>query len=113
MNTGSDYFLNPLSSYDYAVDSAKSSSDLKKVQNSSNFASQLAERLKQGKGDSRKTVDDRRLLDVCHEMEALFIGVMLKTMRSTIEESDFFGKSMAKDIFRDIRKSDVQSITCG
>jgi flagellar protein FlgJ len=43
-----------------------------------------------------------RLMDACHEMEALFIGQMLKTMRNTIMETDFFGKSMVKDIFNDM-----------
>lgn len=47
-------------------------------------------------------VSDRKLLEVSYEMEALFIGQMLKTMRNTIMESDFFGKSMIKDVFNDM-----------
>jgi flagellar protein FlgJ len=43
-----------------------------------------------------------KLLEACYEMEALFIGTMLKQMRKTIEESDFFGKSLAKEIFSDM-----------
>jgi flagellar protein FlgJ len=47
-------------------------------------------------------MSDRELLDVCYEMESIFVGQMLKTMRKTVMETDFFGKSMAKDIFNDM-----------
>lgn len=43
-----------------------------------------------------------KLLDACYEMEAIFIGTMLKQMQKTVYETDFFGKSIAKDIFRDM-----------
>lgn len=45
---------------------------------------------------------DKELLDVCYEMESIFVGQMLKTMRKTVMETNFFGKSMAKDIFNDM-----------
>lgn len=47
-------------------------------------------------------MSDEELLDVCYEMESIFVGQMLKTMRNTVMETDFFGKSMAKDIFNDM-----------
>jgi flagellar protein FlgJ len=47
-------------------------------------------------------VSDRKLLDACYEMESIFVGYMLRSMRKTVDESDFFGKSLAKDIFRDM-----------
>jgi flagellar protein FlgJ len=53
-------------------------------------------------GPDAAEVDDEKLLEVCHEMESLFIGQMLKTMRNTIMETDFFGKSLVKDIFNDM-----------
>ena len=52
--------------------------------------------------DSVAARTDRKLLDACYEMESIFVGYMLRSMRRTIDESDFFGKSMAKDIFRDM-----------
>jgi flagellar protein FlgJ len=52
--------------------------------------------------DSAAARTDRKLLDACYEMESIFVGYMLRSMRRTIDESDFFGKSMAKDIFRDM-----------
>ncbi|HEB31306.1 MAG TPA: muramidase [Spirochaetes bacterium] len=45
---------------------------------------------------------DKKLMDLCYDMEALFVGNMLKSMRKTIIENDFFGKSLAKDIFQDM-----------
>jgi flagellar protein FlgJ len=47
-------------------------------------------------------MSDKQLLDVCYEMESIFVGQMLKSMRNTIDETDFFGKSMAKDLFNDM-----------
>jgi flagellar protein FlgJ len=47
-------------------------------------------------------LSDKKLLDVCYEMESLFIGQMLKTMRQGLGENDLFGKSMARDIFNDM-----------
>ena len=54
----------------------------------------------QQKGNGGMSEDE--LLDVCYEMESIFVGQMLKTMRKTVMETDFFGKSMAKDIFNDM-----------
>jgi flagellar protein FlgJ len=47
-------------------------------------------------------VSDKKLLDLSYEMESIFIGQMLRTMRNTVMETNFFGKSMAKDIFNDM-----------
>jgi flagellar protein FlgJ len=46
--------------------------------------------------------EDKKMMDVCYEMESLFIGIMLKSMRNTVQESDFFGQNLANDIFRDM-----------
>ncbi len=54
------------------------------------------------KADGRSGMPEKKLLDVCYEMEAIFIGQMLKTMRKTVMETDFFGKSLARDIFNDM-----------
>jgi hypothetical protein len=53
-------------------------------------------------GSAGKGPEDGKLLDACYQMEALFLGTMLDAMRRTVQESEFFGKSMAKDIFRDM-----------
>jgi flagellar protein FlgJ len=46
--------------------------------------------------------NDRKLLDACYEMESIFVGLMLKTMRKAVPQSGFFGESLANDIFRDM-----------
>jgi flagellar protein FlgJ len=51
-----------------------------------------------------------KLLDACYDMEALFIDSMLKSMRKTILETDFFGKSLAKDIFSDMLYSEYAKL---
>ena len=43
-------------------------------------------------------------------MEALFIQIMLKSMRETVHESGFFGKSLAKDIFSDMLYEEYSKI---
>jgi len=53
-------------------------------------------------GSKGKRPVDKKLLSVCRDMEALFTGIMLKSMKKTIHENDFFGKSIAKDIFSDM-----------
>ncbi|MGQ9616109.1 MAG: rod-binding protein [Spirochaetota bacterium] len=62
------------------------------------------EKIADGFKNSRNldALSSKRLLEACYEMEALFIGTMLKQMRETIQESDFFGKSLAKEIFSDM-----------
>lgn len=58
--------------------------------------------LERGENYPTSEDQDKKLLDASHELEALFIGNMLKSMRNTINEVDFFGKSIAKDIFSDM-----------
>jgi len=53
-------------------------------------------------GSAGEGPEHGKLMDVCYQMEALFLGTMLDAMRRTVHESEFFGKSMAKDIFRDM-----------
>lgn len=62
------------------------------------FDEVLAEKVK----EKREEVSDKKLLNACYDMESLFIGLMLKTMRNSIPENDLFGKSIARDIFTDM-----------
>ena len=54
------------------------------------------------RNDAAASPTGRKLLDACYELESIFVGYMLRSMRRTIDESDFFGKTLAKDIFRDM-----------
>jgi flagellar protein FlgJ len=61
-----------------------------------------AEEAEIAQSEGHGEMSDKELLEVCYEMESIFVGQMLKTMRKTVMETDFFGKSMAKDIFNDM-----------
>jgi flagellar protein FlgJ len=65
------------------------------------FTEILTKELSRGNNRTPKDTDNK-LMELCYDMEALFIGNMLKSMRKTIVENDLFGKSLAKDIFQDM-----------
>jgi Rod binding domain-containing protein len=68
--------------------------------NSSQFKSMLDEAIVQ-KQNSKPV--DKKLMDVCIEMESLFVSQMLKEMRKTIhKENDLLYGGMAEDIFEDM-----------
>jgi flagellar protein FlgJ len=54
--------------------------------------------------------ESKKLLDVCYEMESLFIGNMLKAMRKTVDESALYGKSFASQIFNDMLYDEYANI---
>ncbi len=98
--------LETMSKYDTLLNGMRTSRVLDKIKEQRNFAEILREKIKTGKETiselNSEAKNDKKLLDVCYEMESLFIGNMLKSMRKTVMESGFFGKSIAKDIFRDM-----------
>ena len=47
-------------------------------------------------------VIDKRLMDVCVQMESLFVSKMLKTMRNTVPKSDFINGGFAEEVFEDM-----------
>jgi flagellar protein FlgJ len=50
----------------------------------------------------RKKVEDKKLMDVCIQMESLFVSKMLKEMRSTVHKGDFINGGFAEEIFEDM-----------
>jgi flagellar protein FlgJ len=54
---------------------------------------------------------DKKLLDACYGMETLFIENLFDAMRKTVNESDFFGQSLAKDIFSDMLYSEYAKLS--
>ncbi len=93
------------SGYDTLLDSTRNNLTLEKAKR----RGQYFERILQEKVESGKGMD-KRLLDACYDMEAIFVSNMLKTMRKTIHETDFFGKSIAKDIFSDMLYNEYAKI---
>jgi len=49
--------------------------------------------------DSLKSGDTEKLKKVCEDFEAIFVNMMLKSMRGTVGESDFIKKSHAREMF--------------
>jgi len=86
--------------FDFLVDNIRSRRSLDRACGARRFSEILQNKIAD-QPDSAET-KNKRLLEVCYDMESIFIGNLLKAMRSTVEESDFFGKSIAKDIFRDM-----------
>ena len=51
--------------------------------------------------DKTKAVnkDQPRLKEVCHELESLFIGYLLKEMRATVTKSEFLSGGRAEELY--------------
>ena len=83
---------------------SRSEAEAEKLNRARNFSELLSKKLKKCSGDEspEKEKYKKKLLDVCHQMEAIFINIMLKSMRRTINETGFMGESLAKNIFSDM-----------
>ncbi|MCD6399956.1 rod-binding protein [candidate division WOR-3 bacterium] len=60
--------------------------------------------------EKQKKEYNKKLMDASQQMEALFIQIMLRSMKKTVHESGFFGKSLAKDIFSDMLYEEYSKI---
>ena len=49
--------------------------------------------------EKQKKEYNKKLMDASQQMEALFIQIMLKSMKKTVHESGFFGKEVGKYLF--------------
>jgi len=87
--------------YDVILNSAKEKQLLNEIKKDRNFLNTLKDKLDKVE-DKDSKIKNKKLLETCYDFEALFIGQMIKAMRKTINETDFFGKSIAKDIFSDM-----------
>ena len=55
--------------------------------------------LKQQLKPSGKKVKDEKLMDVCLEMESIFVAKMLKEMRNTVHKSEWIHGGFAEEVF--------------
>ena len=94
----------PLVNYrnEMLVDELRNQNSLEKIKQNQKFGEILKKEINRVGKPSKEKTEDEKLLNICYEMESIFIGNMLDAMRKTIDESNFFGKSIAKDIFRDM-----------
>ena len=51
---------------------------------------------------NNKRMIDKRLMDVCIEMESIFVSRMLREMRNTIPEEKLINGGFAEKIFEDM-----------
>jgi len=49
-----------------------------------------------------KEAEKRKLMDACHDMEAIFISKMLKEMRKNVEKGEWLNGGFAQEIFEDM-----------
>ncbi|MCL2026140.1 MAG: rod-binding protein [Leptospirales bacterium] len=49
-----------------------------------------------------KEAEKRKLMDACHDLEAIFISKMLKEMRKSIGKSEWLHGGFAQEIFEDM-----------
>lgn len=93
---------------------SRSEAEAEKLNRARKFSEVLSRKLKECPGDESKSNEKERykkkLLDVCHQMEAIFINIMLKSMRKTINETGFMGESLAKNIFSDMLYEEYSKI---
>lgn len=69
--------------------------------NSQRFNTLVNEAL--GDSTANKKPIDKKLMDVCVEMESLFVNQMIKAMRKTLnKENDLLHGGMAQEIFEDM-----------
>ncbi|SMP52434.1 rod-binding protein [Anoxynatronum buryatiense] len=66
-------------------------------------------RLQQGTaGTAAETPEEQeRLREACREFEAIFLNIMLKQMRSGVEESGLVEKSHARGIFEEMHDEEL------
>ncbi len=67
------------------------------------FTELVEERIAEDNPDYKKRpVEDRKLMDVCMQMESLFVARMLKAMRDTVHKQDLFHGGFPEEVFEDM-----------
>jgi flagellar protein FlgJ len=54
--------------------------------------------------------EQRKLKKACCDLEAIFLGYLLKSMRKTVQETNLFGSSSQEQIFRDMLDNEICSL---
>jgi len=99
---------NGMSSLDASKD-VKANGLLRKAENvAKDFTSNLDEAIESTSRDHKsdyaiaKEKRSKKLMDACVEAESLFVGQMLKQMRSTVEKGDLINGGQTEEIFTDM-----------
>jgi len=57
--------------------------------------------------DATNSKDDKALLKACEEFESIFTHLLLKEMRSTVEDGGLTEKSTGREIFEDMYDQEI------
>ena len=60
-----------------------------------------------GDGTQAAAAEDKALKKACEGFEAMFLNMMYRQMRSTVQEGGLFGEDNATKIFEDMRDSEM------
>ena len=52
--------------------------------------------------NSANKVEDKKLMDVCIDMESLFVAKMLKEMKKTVHKTEWLNGGYAEEVFEDM-----------
>lgn len=66
-------------------------------------------KIKQTAQNANNKEDDKSLMKACQDFEAIFVHMLLKSMRSTVEDSGLIEKSTAREIFEDMQDQELAS----
>lgn len=58
-----------------------------------------------------KTREDRELMKTCKEFEAIFVGMLYKSMKKTVPEDSFIEKSNGTRIFEDMYMDELAKVS--
>ena len=59
------------------------------------------------KAESGRDREDAKLREACQDLESVFTGYLLKSMRSTVDTTDLFGSEKEESVFRDMLDDEV------
>ena len=51
--------------------------------------------------------EEKRLMEACREFESIFLHMMIRQMRSTVQEGGLTEKSHAREIFQDLHDEEL------
>ncbi len=67
------------------------------------------DRIRQAAENASNKENDKALMKACQDFEAIFTHILLKSMRSTIPESELIEKSTAREMFEDMFDQELAS----
>lgn len=77
------------------------------VQKTLDASQKQAQQVKDKLEEASKSQDDKALMDACREFESIFMQMVLKEMRSTVQDSGLTEKTQAREIFEGMHDEEL------